>query len=268
MIDRGILFSRIRSTIFGGSLTQAQVDGIGAILDAWEARPDLNDLRQLAYVLATPMIETGGSFKPMAESLNYSVEALRAKFPSRITQEQAEQYGRKKGRAANQEMIGNIIYGGSFGLTQLGNSQPGDGYRFRGRGLGQLTGRRNYQLATEFLRTDLVSFPDRALEVRTAAAVLLDALTRGWFTGKKLSDYISGSKADFVNARRTINGLDRAQDIAAYAVQFNDALAYSQATAPRRPAPPPPDIEPAPEAQRPSTGFLAWLLGLFGIGRK
>ncbi|WP_337739427.1 hypothetical protein [Agrobacterium vitis] len=53
-------------------------------------------------------------------------------------------------------------------------------------------------------------------------------MTEGWFTGRKLSDYFTPSSSDWVNARKIINRLDRAQDIAGYAKAFNSALAGAQ----------------------------------------
>ena len=67
------------------------------------------------------------------------------------------------------------------------------------------------------LGNSLVSNPDRALESCIAAKVLVLGCKEGWFTGKKLSDYINGSTTDYTNARRIVNGLDKASLIAGYA---------------------------------------------------
>jgi len=275
MIDRQAFFGRIREQVFGGSLTQTQVAGINAILDEWFSRPNLTDTRQLAYILATPMIETGGRFEPITESLNYSVDGLLKQFSrSRISEADCKRLGRKAGRPAKQEEIGNIIYGGEFGRRNLGNTEPGDGYKFRGRGLSQITGRRLYDWASREEGYNFLANPDHfTTDIRYSAASIVVGMTEGIFTGRKLSDYISGEKRDFVNARRTVNALDRAADIAAFAVKFNDALAFAQINAapspPARPPvqtpqPPPPDMEPSTPSQ-PATGFWAWLLNiLFG----
>lgn len=276
MIDRQAFFGRVREQVFGGSLTQTQVAGINAILDEWFSRPNLTDTRQLAYILATPMIETGGRFEPITESLNYSVDGLKTQFSrSRISAADCERLGRKPGRPAKQEQIGNIIYGGAFGNKNLGNTLDGDGYKFRGRGLSQITGRRLYQWASGVEHVDFVANPDLfTADIRYSAAASVVGMTEGIFTGRKLSDYISGEKCDFVNARRTVNALDRAADIAAFAVKFNDALAFAQVNAapspPARPpvqapSPPPPDVEPSTPSD-PATGFWAWLLRLLKIG--
>lgn len=280
MIDREKFFPLVRSSVFNGSMTQQQVDGINAILDEGDGRG--TPLPYIAYFLATPMIETGGRFEPLTESLNYSVSALKSKFGrARISLADAEKYGRSGGRKANEEEIGNRIYGGDFGKDQLGNVEPGDGFRFRGRGLAQLTGRRNYTRAGSLAGVNLVRFPERAVELRMSVIIMFDAMLSGWFTGKKLSDYLDGSTPDFVNARRTINGTDRAADIAAFAVKFLDALKASTVAGrvspaptpvprPSEPVPAPPDVEPAPEQGKAPTGlaaFFAWLFGLFA-GKK
>lgn len=116
---------------------------------------------------------------------------------------------------------------------RLGNTPEadGDGVLYAGRGYVQLTGRRNYRFATERLRelgleVDLIADPDAALRTDVASQVLVRGMIEGWFTGKKLRDYIPAapSLAHFTNARRIINGTDRAALIAGYAVKFHAAL--------------------------------------------
>jgi putative chitinase len=253
MIDREAFFSAIRGPIFGGTMTQPQVDGVIAILDEADSRPTLTR-RELAYLLATPCIETGMRFQPITESLNYSSGALRSKFPSRITAAEADRFGRTKSHAANQEAIGNIIYGGEWGARNLGNTQPGDGYRYRGRGIAQTTGRVNYVKASAATGVDLVKDPERAAELRLSVVVMFDAMLNGWFTGKKLADYLAGPVPDFVNARRTINGTDRANDIAGYAQRFLTAInaTFKAAASPVRPQPDDPGPTPRPTHPRPT----------------
>lgn len=78
------------------------------------------------------------------ENLNYSTDALIKSFSrSRISMEDALRYGRQAGRPANQEAIANAVYGGEWGRRNLGNTQPNDGWHFRGVGPIQLTGRAN-----------------------------------------------------------------------------------------------------------------------------
>lgn len=216
-MNRTTFFASIRKNPFGGSLTSAQVTGIEALLAECE-KQGVTDKRQIAYILATPMIETGGSFLPIKESLNYSAEALFKKFPNRISSVDAATYGRTSLHHANQEMIGNIIYGGEWGKKNLGNTQPGDGFKYRGRNFPQLTGRRLYEIF------GYADNPDAVNTVPVGAAIMVKAMKEGTFTGKKLSDYFNASTEDWVNARRIVNGTDRAADIAKHAKTFYEAL--------------------------------------------
>lgn len=67
MIDRDKFFARIRVNPFGGQLHQGQVDGLNAILDAWDSRDDMSDPRWLAYMLATAKWETAHTMQPIEE---------------------------------------------------------------------------------------------------------------------------------------------------------------------------------------------------------
>lgn len=107
-------------------------------------RCGIETLPRAAIFLGQIHVESNG-FREVRESLNYSVEGLLKTFGRhRISQEQCFAYGRRTGRPADQQAIANILYGGRFGERELGNVERGDGWKFIGRGLKQLTGRDNY----------------------------------------------------------------------------------------------------------------------------
>lgn len=141
--------------------------------------------RSIAYVLGTVRHETAGTFLPIRE---FGPDAY---------------FNRRYG-----------------GRKDLGNVRPGDGALFCGRGYVQITGRRNYALFGRLLGLPLEQQPDLALEHETALRILLLGFRDGLFTGKKLSDYVSEFRCDFVGARRCINGQDRARLIAGYAETY------------------------------------------------
>jgi putative chitinase len=128
-----------------GFLTGGKAPATVGTLLALHLRPGGIDSRlRLIHFFAQVAHESG--FKPVQESLNYRADALRALFSKkRISDADCALYGRTAAHPANQEAIANTIYGGAWGAANLGNTEPGDGYRYRGRGLIQLTGRANYR---------------------------------------------------------------------------------------------------------------------------
>lgn len=101
-------------------------------------------------------------------------------------------------------------------------------YPWYGRGLVQLTWQANYQRAAREIGVPMDQNPDLALEPEGAVKVLVAGMMEGWFTGAKLADYIDLQHSDFVNARRIINGLDKAQEIAHIAAEYDQALLSEQ----------------------------------------
>lgn len=100
----------------------------------------------------------------------------------------------------------------------LGNVKMGDGFTYRGRGYVMITGLSNYQ------KFGIADEPEKALELTTALQILKKGMAHGMFTGHKLADYDHDGEYNYVEARRIINGLDRAKLIAGYAGEFEDAL--------------------------------------------
>jgi putative chitinase len=108
-----------------------------------------------------------------------------------------------------------------------GVPDPATGQTYYGRGDVQLTWKGNYELFGQKLGLDLVNQPDLAMQPDTAYQIMSLGMYQGLFTGRKLSDYINDAKKDYVNARRIINGTDRAQMIADYATSFEQVLTDS-----------------------------------------
>lgn len=115
-----------------------------------------------------------------------------------------------------------------------------DGYY--GRGYVQITWKKNYE------KFGIENDPDAALEPEMAYRILSKGMRDGLFTGKKIGDYINEQRADYVNARRVVNGLDRAQQIAANARKFEAILttAAAQDVQPEVSTPPPPIVDTKP----------------------
>jgi hypothetical protein len=193
-IDHTAFFNGYRSTY--GKLTQGQVSGIELIGRNMEADPTLTNLQWAAYMLATVKHECADTWQPIIE------RGPRSYFDQYET-------GTAKGK-------------------RLGNTEPGDGYRFRGRGYVQITGRANYARMFVELKlgpeADLVNDPEQVLRPAIAYQIMSVGMRKGLFTGKKLPDFISTTAADYTNARKIINGLDQAARIAGYATTIESIL--------------------------------------------
>jgi predicted chitinase len=138
------------------------------------------------------------------------------------------------------EFGGNTYFENRYGYKtkkgkELGNTQPHDGANFHGRGLVQLTGRTNYTDWTDRLAdenythngqaVDLVNNPSLAADPHIAARIAAVGMRDGTFTKThKLSDYINDEKTDYLHARRIINGMDSAQEIADQARTYQHIL--------------------------------------------
>jgi putative chitinase len=105
---------------------------------------------RLAHFLSQCAVESG-NFKTVSENLNYSAKRLLQIFPKKFTEAEAAAYGGKP------EKIGNRVYANIIGN---GDEASGDGYRYRGRGYIQLTGKSNYQAFAKVIGEDVVANPD------------------------------------------------------------------------------------------------------------
>lgn len=99
-------------------------------------------------------------------------------------------------------------------------------YPYYGRGLVQLTWEDNYRKVGELLSLDLVDQPDLALQMKWAVPIMLQGMLKGWFSGKALRDFIPqiATREHYKNARRIVNGTDKADLIAGYAIEFEKGL--------------------------------------------
>lgn len=154
----------------------------------------ITDNRWIAYMVATAWIETG-NFAPITE-------------------------------AGRHEYFDKYEPGTHLGI-RLGNTQTGDGYRYRGRGYCQITGRGHYATFSRLLDTDFVKHPDLVLVSDNAYKIMSLGMRKGTFTGVKLANYFTNHVTDFLNARRIINGLDRAAETAEYAKKVYKLLETS-----------------------------------------
>lgn len=176
-------------------------DAPAAELRAAAERYGINTPLRLAHWLAQLAHESGG-FTRVHENLNYSVQALLSLFGRhRITHEQAHRYGRAPGQQADVKAIANCLYGGEWGRKNLGNKLDGDGYRFRGRGFKQLTGRDNYARCSAALYGDarLVEDPDLLAEPEAAA------LSAAWFWDRNALSPLADAD-DIEGITRKVNG--------------------------------------------------------------
>lgn len=119
-----------------------------------------------------------------------------------------EEYGKGKGRP-------------------YGKIDPTTKKAYYGRGLVQLTWKDNYVKMGKQFKVDLVNHPELVLELDLSVKIMFYGMTNGSFTSKKLADYFTPAKEDWVNARRIINGLDKANLIAGYGKSFYAAVSYT-----------------------------------------
>lgn len=184
-----------------GKLSQSQVDAINFIVDAMDKDKGIT-YPQGAYILATTWHETATTMLPIAE------------------------YGKGKGRPYGtwQRNSKGELYAyknGNRNTVYLQSEYP---HLYYGRGETQNTWYDNYEKLSKVFDVDFLKNPDLLLTQEWSTPVTIYSMKNGLYTGRKLSDYIHQSKKDYVNARRIINGMDKANLIAGYADTFEKAL--------------------------------------------
>lgn len=192
-------FAVLRKEFSG--LTRDQVSQIELIVAEIDADKSIS-YPMAAYILATVWHETATTMQPVAE---YGKGRTRT-YGRWFKNSKGEEYCWKNG--AKRE-------------AYLKSECP---HLFYGRGLPQLTWYDNYKKASEELGVDFVNNPDLALDMTYSTRILIAGMKAGWFTTRKLSDYFGQSKKDYVQARRMINGMDKATLIAGYAIVYERAL--------------------------------------------
>lgn len=259
-MDKAAFFAHLRkreSGVFGTSLSKAQVVGVEAIVD--ECRAAGADLGQAAYILATAYGETGGKMQPVRENMNYSAKRIPQVFSAKRRQ------GISAAKlAGNPQLLANTVYGGEWGLANLGNRiGTTDGWDFRGFWIGQITGRNNAKKWAAGLGVDLAGNPKLLDDFGLAVKGLVLPMLEGWATGKPLHQFVKGDMRKYTAARAVWNGSFAADKYAGYALAFEAALEAGGYVL----APATPKLSPTPPAA-PKTGFLAWLLALLGGANK
>lgn len=167
----------------------------------------INTPGRLHEFLANILEETG-EFSVFEENLNYQAVALTRLFnASRISVDDCYRYGRTMKQPAQPQQIANLIYGGPWGLKNLGNTKPGDGWLFRGGGEMQLTGR---SLTTRFTvyfnnRFETHYTPEQMADLlRTNREVGLHSACWFWSIVMKLNDEADADA--FTTIVKKVNG--------------------------------------------------------------
>ena len=169
------------------TILEQYIEPINTVANYYEM---FNNVHRIAGFIAQIVHESGG-FTAVAENLNYSSKGLMTTFKKYFpTETLAKQYERKP------EKIANRVYANRM---KNGDEASGDGWKFRGRGLIQLTGRDNY---TKFANALEMSTEDTVAYLETPNGATASA---GWFwDNNKLNDYCD--KGDFVGLTKRING--------------------------------------------------------------
>ena len=197
--DRKRFFDTVRKDLFRGNLTQSQVDGMNYLLEVWEKHFEADNPRDgtrwLAYCLATFFHETAEQMIPL------------------------EEYGKGSGKSYGKPVAPHNV-------------------AYYGRGHVQLTWDTNYKNGQQFLKdrygvhANIYPEPHLMLHPQTSALISYDGMVYGWFTGVGLPKYFNSTVEDPKNARRIVNGTDKADLIAGYYWKFLKALKQIPAAAP------------------------------------
>lgn len=168
-------------------------------LSAAMSRFGIDKSRESTAAFLAQVLHESNGLQVFSENLNYAAAALTVMWPTRFTRETANQYGRTSAHPADPVMIANIAY-----ANRMGNGAPdsGDGWKYRGRGPIQLTGKNNYALCGSAIGTDLVTVPDALLDPATGC------LAAGWFwaAGNRTGASLNKLGGDIDAISKVVNG--------------------------------------------------------------
>lgn len=171
---------------------KGSVEGTGAAKQAKDAYIELakkngRSRQDIQFALANMARETGGFTKSAGENMNYrSAERIMEVHGAKIRR----WGGDVNSLVSNPEALANVVYSDHNG-SKLGNTEKGDGWRYRGRGLVQLTGRSNYRKFGKKLGIDLEGNPDLASDPQVAAQIA-DAYLQERSYGKNFNEFSAG----------------------------------------------------------------------------
>lgn len=172
--------------IYPGANTQ-YLQYINAMAKDW----GIQTKAEMCLFLANVLVESQGfNDKDLRENFNYKPENLYKTFKKYIASEDDA----RKLLAKGPEAVANRVYGG-----RLGNKKPDDGWRFRGGGLIQTTGRYNYSLVGKAIKEDLINFPNRIAEPNIATKTAL------YYWQSKNCGYYA-NRMQVKDCRKLING--------------------------------------------------------------
>jgi putative chitinase len=200
--------ARVANPVSKSPVTKGGLDIAGLI--AAGKKYGIEGVEHMSSYLAEVATEVG-SGKVLTENLNYSAEGLKKNFGKRFSDADAAKY------AHNPEAIANKAYGG-----RMGNTEPGDGWKYRGRGFIQLTGKANYAEFTKDTKIDILSNPDLAARPDVALEVA------AWYYAKKIDKKFDPNNTAAI--RKAVNGgtngLATAEKWKTYFMQQGELGAY------------------------------------------
>ncbi|MDW3194821.1 MAG: glycoside hydrolase family 19 protein [Cytophagales bacterium] len=193
--------------------SQVNIDKYLGALNGEMSKFDINTPLRAAHFIAQ-LAHESGSFHYSSENLNYSASALRAVFGKYFpTDEEAEAYARQP------EKIANRVYANRMGN---GDESSGEGWKYRGRGLIQLTGKDNYTNCGNATGMDLVNNPDQLADNADAAVA-----AAGWFWDmRKLNGYADQDDIKAIT-KRINGGYNGLEDREAYLARAKQVLGIS-----------------------------------------